>query len=164
MNALTLYQPWASLIAEGPKTVETRDRIAPPEIIGHRLAIHAASRRVRITERNDPLLYRDIRRLHGAGWQENLPTKAVVATALLAGCFTITGWRPDGRPELAGIGQGADSVALDNMGDFRRGKWLWVLRDIRRLNPGPPGHPAPQAASPRQRAAGGVELEATRGE
>ena len=135
MNAITLHQPWASLIAEGPKTVETKNNIADPDIIGQRLAIHAGARRVRITERSDPLLYRDIRRIHGTDWQESLPAKAVVATAMLAGCFTITGWRTDGKPELAGIGQGAEDVALDNMGDFRRGKWLWVLRDIRRLDP-----------------------------
>lgn len=45
MRALSLWQPWASLIAEGHKTIETRRWTHPPEaIVGQRLAIHAAKR------------------------------------------------------------------------------------------------------------------------
>ncbi|HRR83127.1 MAG TPA: ASCH domain-containing protein [Planctomycetota bacterium] len=43
MRALSLYQPWAGLVALGLKTVETRNwRHKPKAIVGERLAIHAA--------------------------------------------------------------------------------------------------------------------------
>ena len=138
MKAITLYQPWASLIAEGPKTVETRSWPAPQRFTGQRIAIHAGARKVRITSQNDPQLYADIRNAHGSQWQESIPAGAVVATALLAGCFRVTGWKPGGLLELEGWGEGGDLIAPDNMGDFRRGRWLWVLRDIQRLDPPKP--------------------------
>lgn len=42
MKALSLHQPWASLIAEGVKTIETRSWRVPVPMIGQRFAIHAA--------------------------------------------------------------------------------------------------------------------------
>lgn len=43
MRAITLWQPWASLIAEGVKTIETRPKRAPwSSAIGETIAIHAA--------------------------------------------------------------------------------------------------------------------------
>ena len=45
MKAITLHQPWASLIAEGIKTIETRSWAPSREIIGQRIAIHAAKRK-----------------------------------------------------------------------------------------------------------------------
>ena len=41
MKALTLYQPWASLIAIGAKQFETRSWPAPRTAIGDVVAIHA---------------------------------------------------------------------------------------------------------------------------
>jgi hypothetical protein len=46
VKAITLYQPWASLIAEGVKTIETRPKRSPwSSAIGETIAIHAAKRR-----------------------------------------------------------------------------------------------------------------------
>ena len=42
MKALTLHQPWASLIADGRKTIETRSWAPPRTLIGERIAIHAS--------------------------------------------------------------------------------------------------------------------------
>lgn len=45
MRAITLYQPWASLIAEGVKTIETRPQRSPwHTAVGETVAIHAAVR------------------------------------------------------------------------------------------------------------------------
>lgn len=41
MKALTLIQPWASLIVFGPKRIENRGWEPPRELIGERFAIHA---------------------------------------------------------------------------------------------------------------------------
>lgn len=45
MRAITLWQPWASLIAEGVKTIETRPKRSPwSSAVGETIAIHAATK------------------------------------------------------------------------------------------------------------------------
>lgn len=46
MKALTIWQPWASLIVHGAKPYEFRGWRAPRSLIGQRIVIHAAARRV----------------------------------------------------------------------------------------------------------------------
>ena len=135
MKALTLYQPWASLIAEGPKNIETRGWRAPIHLIGQRIAIHAGKRQVKISDRNAPWLHALIVRHHGEEWQNNLPLGAVVATAVLAGCFMVKGLSPDGILDLEGFGEMPPEPRVDAYGDFNTGRWLWMLGDIRRLDP-----------------------------
>jgi hypothetical protein len=52
IQAITLWQPWASLIARGLKRYETRSWAPPASLIGKRLAIHAGTHR---TARGVPL-------------------------------------------------------------------------------------------------------------
>lgn len=42
MKALSLWQPWGSLVAAGIKQYETRHWQPPKSLIGHNIAIHAA--------------------------------------------------------------------------------------------------------------------------
>lgn len=44
MKALTVWQPWASLIIEGAKPYEFRGWRAPRSMIGQRIVIHAGAR------------------------------------------------------------------------------------------------------------------------
>lgn len=46
MYALTIWQPWASLIAAGCKPYEWRGWRVPRNMIGRRIGIHAGARRV----------------------------------------------------------------------------------------------------------------------
>lgn len=46
MNAITLWQPHASLIIDGPKRIETRTHDRFRGLVGKRIAIHAAARKV----------------------------------------------------------------------------------------------------------------------
>jgi hypothetical protein len=46
MKALTIWQPWASLIMAGAKPYEFRGWRVPPAIIGQRIVIHAAARKI----------------------------------------------------------------------------------------------------------------------
>ncbi|MCA0208159.1 MAG: ASCH domain-containing protein [Proteobacteria bacterium] len=46
MKALTIWQPWASLIMAGAKPYEFRGWRAPRSLIGQRIVIHAAARPV----------------------------------------------------------------------------------------------------------------------
>lgn len=56
MKAITLHQPWASLIACGAKPYETRSFPPPAGLIGRRIAIHAAARKVCLDELSADLL------------------------------------------------------------------------------------------------------------
>lgn len=104
MKALTLHQPYATLIAKGIKTIETRTWPAPASLIGQRIAIHAAKKAPK-TVWNDGT-GRDPEPL---GWDEGAPWEwveatnyagegrfcwggplgAVVATARLASCIPM---------------------------------------------------------------------------
>src|SRR5579885_2158306 len=44
MKALSLWQPWASLMADGRKKIETRHWRPPAWLLGQPLAIHATMR------------------------------------------------------------------------------------------------------------------------
>ncbi|GGZ02449.1 ASCH domain-containing protein [Novosphingobium colocasiae] len=46
MKALTLWQPWASLVIAGAKPYEFRSWRPPASLIGQRIVIHAAARKV----------------------------------------------------------------------------------------------------------------------
>lgn len=50
MYALTVWQPWASLIAIGAKPYEFRGWLPPAKNLHQELAIHAAARSVKIAE------------------------------------------------------------------------------------------------------------------
>lgn len=64
MKALTLWQPWASLVAMGVKKYEFRRWPAPRSLIGERIVIHAAKREVHPAEILE--LLNDERRLGGS--------------------------------------------------------------------------------------------------
>lgn len=46
MRALTLWQPWASLVIAGAKPYEFRSWRPPSSVIGQRIVIHASARKV----------------------------------------------------------------------------------------------------------------------
>lgn len=50
MKALTIWQPWASLIIAGAKPYEFRSWRFPRSLIGQRIVVHAAARKVRANE------------------------------------------------------------------------------------------------------------------
>lgn len=94
MKALTLYQPWASLIALGVKTIETRSWAT-----SYRgpLAIHAGKLRLHLTAHEGDPGNCHGRALAAATWRKSslnagpstLPLGAVVATCELVDCLPI---------------------------------------------------------------------------
>lgn len=54
-DCITVWQPWASLIAIGAKPYEFRSWAAPKAMIGRRIGIHAGARKVRRDEVEDLL-------------------------------------------------------------------------------------------------------------
>ena len=119
MRAITLYQPWAQLILLGAKLIETRSWDPPQSAIGTRIAIHAGKR---VVEFPDWPEYREfneaVRRWLGDNWAKEVPTGAVVCSALLKGARRVKTANdlPDGDELL--------------FGEYGVGRWLWDLADI----------------------------------
>jgi hypothetical protein len=144
MRAITLHQPWASLIAIEAKPCETRSYPPPAKLIGRRIAIHAAK-----TDHSNSLLLTLGRETvnaiadaledggygHRASWSQ-LPRGAVVCTEVIAGAYRcgttadpgfvhVTERRGNGLPYL--------TIKTDPFGDYSPGRWAWLLADVRRL-------------------------------
>ena len=134
--AITLHQPWASLIALGLKTVETRSWPAPARLVGQRIAIHAGKRLVR---QPGDAIERELRVRLGENWRLTIPTGAVLATATLAGMTRVARIDPlsshavhDDSTEV-GCAAGRGRTLIDPWGDFSAGRWLWFLDDVEAL-------------------------------
>ena len=139
MRAVTLHQPWASLIAHGYKTTETRGWPAPQALVGSRVAIHAAKRRPRRTEWN-----RQVAEIAG---RMEMPLGAIVATARVDGCVRVlsNGFAKLSEPADPGrvwvvdrLGQehrDAYQMSSDPYGDYSEGRWIWLLSRVRPVEP-----------------------------
>ena len=136
MYAITLHQPWASLVAQGVKTIETRSWPAPARLIGQTIAIHAGKRVVR--QPSVPI-EEELQARLGEEWRRTIPAGAVLATAVLAGMARVahvdllTGHAVhDGRTEV-GCAVRSGWTLIDPWGDFRPGRWLWFLTNVHAL-------------------------------
>ena len=120
---LSLWQPWATLIAIGAKRIETRGWAT-----NYRgpLAIHAAKNTTQIEVCRE-LEFSE----HLQGWiddwegeklDHHLPLGAIVAVADLVDCVPITGAMAE---------QISDQER--NFGDYGPGRFGWVLENVRRL-------------------------------
>ena len=133
IQGFTLHQPWASLVADGYKTVETRSWPAPPGHIGHQLAIHAG--KTLIGQSDAPEAW--------GPYEDQLftsmPKGAVVAIATLDDVLVIRGRQ--GPAPFTGIHlavcrslskEGTEDiyVEVDPYGDFGVNRYLWMLRDV----------------------------------
>lgn len=126
MNALSLIQPWASLIALGEKRIETRSWSTPYR---GPLAIHASTsipREVREMVNEEPEFLEAFER-HNVTFG-NLPCGVVVATAVLTHCVHVD---RDTRNRIIQSGKYPEDEA--EFGDYTPGRFAWVLSDIRPL-------------------------------
>jgi hypothetical protein len=112
MNALTLTQPWATLVALGHKRVETRSWST--SYTGP-LAIHAAKGFPRIA-RDFAAAERTLGRV-----PERMPLSAIVATCVLVACrpTEVVALRISGLERY--------------LGDYTSGRWAFELGDIQEL-------------------------------
>ena len=138
MKALTLHQPWASLIEDGCKRYETRSWAPPADLIGQRIAIHAGAKR----SSEQANLARD--------WgMDDLPLGAVVCTARLVAAHLV--WvehrDPDGSlwatAAKGSIESDADpdydllahTFPIDEYGDYSPGRWAWRFDQVIQHDP-----------------------------
>lgn len=122
ISAISLWQPYATLIVTGDKRYETRHWRAPHRVIGQRVAIHAAKRR----PKNEEIDYLDIlvAMMLGEGWHRSVPFGAIVGTAIIAACHQVAFRNGD---EVALHNGG--SIEDDYLGDYSVGRWIWQLAD-----------------------------------
>ena len=144
MNALTLHQPWASLIAHGVKTIETRSWAPPRHAIGQELAIHAGATVTRpsVLRWNAPETLAAIEELYGEDWPRTVPTKQVVAICKLAYAVHVEKvgngfWGGGVRSTLGSNAPAYLTGEIDPHGGFGVGRWLWFLEDIEEPPQGP---------------------------
>ena len=136
MYAISLHQPWASLVAIGSKPFETRDWFPPKWLIGHRIAIHAAMKAMprAVEDEND-----FTEAFGGRGWRGSLPRGAIVCTAILAGAYQCGD--SDIDPEHADIvralsgSRALDSIPIDTFGDYTPDRVAWWLTDVEAVTP-----------------------------
>lgn len=121
--AITLHQPFASLIAVGAKPYETRSWRAPASLIGQRVAIHAGKNRTEGADLIEELFepWEDepdptfvALCVAGIGSPDDLPYGAVVCTAVLSRCVPT------------------ETVSLleQDFGDLTPGRWAWRLDGV----------------------------------
>lgn len=113
IKALSLWQPWASLVAAGVKRHETRHWHTPYR---GAIAIHAA-KTLDLAGAPDELCEAAL----GSRWQQELVRGAVVAVATLADCRHAE--------TIADRLTRADR----NAGNFAPGRFGWRLEQVRRL-------------------------------
>lgn len=142
MRALTIRQPWASLIAIGAKRIETRSwqtHYQGP------LAIHASAhfpRDCRDLVGEEPfhsVLAMAYRQNGGdqfwvEEWSRNLPLGSVVAVVDIRECWQFTGSRTyQFRPDLIDGRQVTLTEHDLAFGDCSPGRYGWLLENSRRL-------------------------------
>lgn len=138
MRAISLWQPWASAIARGSKTIETRHW--PTKYRGP-LAIHAAKRCVL----RELIHFDSCSNFRGAlgrapedkPLRESLPFGALIATVELVDC----------RPSETFMAEELDAFRVPDfgngylygwterdLGDFSPGRYGWTLANVRALD------------------------------
>lgn len=127
MKALTIWQPWASLIACGAKRYETRSWAAKYR---GPIAIHAAKKDISEVLRILPVsLAQKMKKVIGAELRE-LPTGVVIATAELVNVWSIA-YHPGTYIPLLG-----DYLVPEKetaFGDWTPGRYAWELVNVKML-------------------------------
>ena len=161
MKALSLWQPFPSLTADGVKTSETLTWPAPTSLYGQRVGIHAAKRWLAPEDWSPNVVIATAAMLDvdvdtpPEEMARMLPYGAMVATATLVHCRQVvehdTMALPPGRKQAAltvpiavlDAGAGArQAVLLDGLGDYSIGRWVWRWGGIERLDPPVPARGA----------------------
>lgn len=138
MKALTIYQPWASLIALGEKRIETRGWAT-----NYRgpIAIHAGKKPFNTDSYFDRELYpfADALGLHDIFSFDALPYGGILAICNLVDCKFIAGFVENESAELVGAlldGKDGFEKVVGNeyaFGDYTPGRYAWILEDVHQL-------------------------------
>lgn len=110
MKAITIKQPWASLICHGIKDIENRTWKCPKKYIGQRVLIHASSKHLSMHQLVNILSepQKEIFQIYDFNktWLESLSQSCIIGSIVIADCV-----------------QNHPSVWAE------KGCWNWVLED-----------------------------------
>lgn len=138
MKAITIWQPWATLIIAGAKPYEFRGWPAPRALRGERIAIHAGARPVKRGEVADLIT----RLRSGDAWTTAL--RPEIALPLLERVLTSPGVLPLasvlgtailGEPKRAFEIVAEFGAQLNDSDRDEHANWAWPLTDILPLEP-----------------------------
>lgn len=110
MKALTIHQPWASAIVDGPKRVENRTWRPPSSLIGQQLAIHAG------LHEPDELIIDTVQFY----WQKCPVYVEDFRRGVILGVVTVT--------DVMDV-----ATAWPKHRPWATGPWCWELDDVRQL-------------------------------
>lgn len=142
MKALTVWQPWASLIIAGAKPYEFRGWRAPRSIIGQRIVIHAGARK---PSRFEVIRLLGIHRFReNGGVIERAARESCLLTELALPVLTMSVHAPEQLPMACGIGTAvvgelrlgteiAEEFGVPRANDSDRDEhanWGWPMLDI----------------------------------
>lgn len=138
MKAITIWQPWASLIMAEAKPYEFRGWVPPASVQGQRIGVHAGARKVRPAELYDLIL----RLKSPAAWStglrkdialplleewldrpQRLPLSSILGTAVLGKPVRST-------KIVAELGGPVNDSDRDDHSNY-----AWPLTDVQRLEP-----------------------------
>lgn len=128
MKAITIIQPWATLIALGEKKVETRSWKTSYR---GEIAIHAGKKVDKTICRQEP--FRSILKKHGYT-ADNLPMGSVIAKCNLVDCCEISYDRESMTTHL--MDESLTKVDGNELefGDYTDGRYGWKLSDVKFLD------------------------------
>lgn len=147
MKALTLWQPWASLLACGAKKYETRSWATSYR---GKIAIHAAKKDpCRLPLLGSEEFEKEVRKVMDEklieGWCL-LPLGCIIATAELVGCYKITSTSENeyGNGSIIfceysdGKSHGIIGYSVEEteilFGDFKPGRYAWEFKNMKMLD------------------------------
>jgi hypothetical protein len=123
MKAISLYQPWASAVANGSKRIETRSwrtwYTGPIAICAAKKKSPELVEKFEIFLEQFPTIYRAFTKDQQFGF-DDLPLGCVIATATLTDCVPTKMIRGLSKVEFT-------------LGDFSPGRFGWILEDVKRL-------------------------------
>lgn len=142
MYVISLWQPYAQLIADEVKRAETRHWAPPDWLIGDRIAIHAGKRqptRKELTEEFPNEVHKEMTQRYGTAWTKTIPYGALVAIARLDGFIQITSMSEKGffAKGLLTNQEFTKTISVtyptDSFGHYTVGRYIWQLNDIYKL-------------------------------
>ncbi len=132
MKAITLWQPWASLLACQAKKYETRSW---ETAYRGPIAIHAAVKKPSSIREAIGCIVNKVREVLGIIELDDLPRGCIVATAELVGCWKIQQNRIDRSIYI--VVENDVAVTIEppewDFGDWTPGRYAWELANVKML-------------------------------
>lgn len=132
MKVLTLHEPYASLVAQGRKTIETRDWPPPAAMVGGRIGVHAA----KVFGKDQQM------RMRAFKMRGTLNLGCILCTVRIAGVFRVLATDSDTRRIASVEAIGGECphwarIPADEyrFGDLSDGRYGWVLDDVQPIDP-----------------------------